>query len=69
MHSSFAEGSDMRTVKLLPGLLVIALTACGGDEPDKAAKTNHVWKGHVQAVDKARQVEDVLTNREKARRN
>ena len=56
----------MSIANLLPGLLVIALTACGESEAEKTTDQEHVWKGQVQTIDKARQVEDVLKERKKA---
>ena len=47
------------------GLALLALSACSSESDDVEASEEHVWKGQVEAIDKAREVETILKRKQK----
>jgi len=45
-------------------LALLALTACSSEPDDAQTRQEHVWKGQVEAIDKAREVETILKNKQ-----
>ena len=41
-------------------LALMALGACSSESSEAETTENHVWKGQVEAIDKAREVETIL---------
>ena len=41
-------------------LALMALGACSSESSEAESTENHVWKGQVEAIDKAREVETIL---------
>lgn len=52
----------MRNVITFPalGLALLALCACSSESGEAETREEHVWKGQVEAIDKAREVETIL---------
>lgn len=52
----------MRNFTLIPAaaLVLMALGACNSEPDEVEASEEHVWKGQVEAIDKAREVETIL---------
>ena len=42
------------------GLALLALGACSSESEETETSEEHVWKGQVEAIDKAREVETIL---------
>jgi hypothetical protein len=42
------------------GFALIALGACSPESDEAETAEDHVWKGQVEAIDKAREVETIL---------
>lgn len=54
--------SAIRT--LTAGLFVVALAGCSAESGDGQAEKDHVWKEQTEAIDKARDVENVLKQKQ-----
>ena len=52
----------MRHIITFPAvaLALMALGACSSESSEAEPTENHVWKGQVEAIDKAREVETIL---------
>ena len=52
----------MRHITIAPavGLALLALAACSSESEEAESSEEHVWKGQVEAIDKAREVETIL---------
>ncbi len=56
----------MRYVIIVPvlSLALLALAACSSEPDEAQARKEHVWKGQVEAIDKAREVETILKRKQ-----
>ena len=45
---------------MLISVALLAITACSSEDDAAETSEEHVWKGQVEAIDKAREVETIL---------
>ena len=57
--SGFEEVPGMRRI-ILVTFALLAVSACSSEGDAPEASEEHVWKGQVEAIDKAREVETIL---------
>lgn len=46
------------------GLFVVAFAGCSVESGDEQAEKDHVWKGQTESIDKAREVETLLEQKQ-----
>lgn len=56
----------MRNLITFPALCLalLALCACSSESDEAETSKEHVWKGQVEAIDKAREVETILKRKQ-----
>lgn len=54
----------MRHLITISALVVVALSACSSESDAPEERGEHVWKGQVEAIDKAREVETILKRKQ-----